>query len=419
MAVQIRSYISNLYGFYYISYMASIKRHLEPALIETARSFPAIWITGPRQAGKTTLAKTAFPEYAYVSFEDIDMRSFAKNDPRSFLRQFPDRVILDEVQKCPDILSYLQTHLDTLGGAGHFVLTGSHQFQLAASISQSLAGRVAIVNLLPFSLSELYGLAPSPVEQAAAGTDLLPASFSLETILFEGMYPAIHGKKMNAPKWLSSYYATYLERDVREVTSVRDLHQFDTFVRLCAARTGSLINYSDIASNCGASLATVKSWLSILELSGIIMLVRPSFGNFSKRLIKQPKLHFLDSGLLCHLLRISDPTQLAFHPLKGRIFESFIVSEIIKSYYNAQRETPLSFWRDSKGREIDALLDMGAWQLPIEIKASETINEAFFDALRWWLALPENGTKRGIIIYGGQENQVRGDIAVRSWRQAL
>ena len=276
--------------------------------------------------------------------------SFATSDPRAFLRRFPDKAILDEVQKCPVILSYLQTHLDTLGGSGHFVLTGSHQFQLAASISQSLAGRVAIVNLLPFSLSELYGLTPSPIDSTAAGIDMLPSRYSLEKILFEGMYPAIHGRKTDAAQWLSSYYATYLERDVREVTSVRDLHQFDTFVRLCAARTGSLINFSDIADNCGASMAKIKSWLSILELSGIIKLVRPYFVNFSKRLVKQPKLYFLDTGLLCHLLRISDESQLAFHPLKGRIFETFIVAEIIKSYCNAQAEPPLYFWRDHKGR---------------------------------------------------------------------
>jgi predicted AAA+ superfamily ATPase len=399
--------------------MALIKRCLEASLAKTAGTFPAVWISGPRQSGKTTLAKTVFPGYAYVSFEDIDMRSFAKNDPRAFIRQFPDRVILDEVQKCPDILSYLQTHLDSLGGAGHFVLTGSHQFQLAASISQSLAGRVAIINLLPFSLSELYDLVPVPIESSATGSGMLPPGVSLETILFQGMYPAIHGKGADVAQWLSSYYATYLERDVREIANIPDLHQFDTFVRLCAARTGSLVNFSDIAGNCGASLPKIKSWLSILELSGIIRLVRPYHANFSKRLVKQPKIYFLDTGLLCHLLRISDASQLAFHPQKGRIFETFIVSEIIKSYYNRQAEPPLYFWRDHKGREIDALLDRGTWQLPIEIKASETINESFFETPRWWLNLPGNQAKKGLIVYGGKDNQYREPIAVRSWRQGL
>ncbi|MBN1130685.1 MAG: ATP-binding protein [Chitinispirillaceae bacterium] len=400
--------------------MNAIKRHVENRLGKTARSFPALWITGPRQAGKTTLAKRVFGSYTYVSFEDMDMRSFAKKDPRAFLRQFSDRVILDEVQKCPDILSYLQTHIDELGGSGHYVLTGSHQFQLAASISQSLAGRVAIVNLLPFSLSERYGLTPVPVDSTgSAGGGMLPAGHTLEKILFQGMYPAIHSRKIDATAWLSSYYATYLERDVREVTSVHNLHQFDTFVRLCAARTGNMVNFTEISSSCGASLPTIKSWLSILEMSGIIKLVQPYFVNFSKRLVKTPKLYFLDTGLLCYLLRIADESQLAFHSLKGRIFESFIVSEVIKSFCNALAEPPVYFWRDSKGREIDLLLDLGRYLWPVEIKASETVSDSFFDTLNWWFDLPGNRAKNGTVVYGGKGSQRRGAINVRSWRQGF
>jgi len=400
--------------------MAIIQRRLESILVKTSRSFPALWITGPRQSGKTTLAKHAFSGYAYLSFEDMDVRSFAKNDPRAFLRQFPDRAIFDEVQKCPDILPYLQTHIDGLGGSGHYVLTGSHQFQLAASISQSLAGRVAIANLLPFSSAELFGLTSVPVDAAPSPRAVtLPARYSMEKILFQGMYPAVHARAADATTWLSSYYATYLERDVREVTNVHNLHQFDTFVRLCAARTGAMINFTDISSGCGASVPTVKSWLSILEMSGIVRLVQPYFVNFSKRLVKQPKLYFLDTGLLCYLLRITDESQLAFHPLKGRIFESFIVSEIIKSFCNALAEPPLYFWRDSKGREIDALLDFGRYQWPIEIKASETINDSFFDTLHWWLKLPGNKAKNGTVVYGGNAGQRRDAITVRSWRQSF
>lgn len=394
------------------------ERHLGIHLARLIKQFPAIWLTGPRQSGKTTLVKSIYKNYRYVSFEDIDMRNFARNDPRGFLRQFSNKVILDEVQKCPDILSYLQTHMDEQGKPGQYVLTGSHQFQLARNISQSLAGRVAVVTLLPFSTSERYDLSSSAIDGVKAAKNfLLPRRYDVENILFKGMYPAIHDRKADPASWLSSYYSTYLERDVREITSVHNQHQFDTFVRLCAARSGSILNYSGISNECGASVPTVKGWLSILQLSGLVKLIPPYFQNYSKRLIKSPKLYFLDSGLLCYLLRITSAEQLSFHPLKGPIFETFIVSEIIKSFYHKNMEPPVYFWRDNKGREIDLLLDFGTTQWPVEIKVSETVNPAFFKTILWWLNLPGNKNEHGSVIYGGHEDQNREPVNVRSWRR--
>jgi len=346
------------------------------------------------------------------------MRSFAQSDPRGFLRQYSGKVILDEVQRCPDLLSYLQTHLDQLGKMGQFILTGSHQFQLAQGISQSLAGRVAVVTLLPLSLSELYDLPRSPLDNPSASDGgIVPKSQSIEKVLYRGMYPAIHSRSANPTAWLSSYYATYVERDVRQITSVHSIKQFDTFVRLAAARSAQITNLTDISNGCGVSVPTVRAWLSILELSGLVKLIPPYFVNHSKRLVKSPKLYFLDSGLLCYLLRVTNEQQLSFHPLKGQIFETFIVSELMKAYANGGEEPPLYFWRDNKDREIDILVDHGSYQWPVEIKFAETFDDSFAKTMGWWLGLPGNAAKNGTVIYGGDKDQSRGNIRVRSWRR--
>ena len=394
------------------------KRHLETHLAELIKSFPALWLSGPRQSGKTTLIQKTFPDYQYVSLEDLDQRHFAIEDPRGFLRQYPKKVILDEIQKAPQLLSYLQTHIDKNYENGQFILTSSHQFQMAQNISQSLAGRVAIVYLHPFSLSELFECPPSKIDDIqSCESNFLPSSVTLEKTLYRGLFPAVHDRKSHPTTWYSSYYATYLERDVREITNIQNLQTFDTFVRLCAARSGYTINFSELSNSCGMSVPALKSWVSILELSGIIKMVYPYFKNYSKRLIKTPKLYFLDSGLLCYLLRIADPEQLIFHPLKGNIFESFIVSELIKSFCHRGLEAPIYYWRDNKGREIDIIIDLGHTQWPVEIKLSETIHSSFFNVITWWLDLPANPATKGTVIYGGETDQARRPINIRSWRR--
>jgi predicted AAA+ superfamily ATPase len=394
-----------------------IPRTLEPHIAALAESFPAVWLMGPRQSGKTTLARKLFPRWEYISFEDLDNRAFATQDPRGFLRQHPSRVILDEAQKSPELLSYLQTHMDASGKPGQFVLTGSRQFSLASLIGQSLAGRVGLAHLYPFTLGELHKKPPLPIEkQNLLASSFIPASLTLEECLFKGFYPAVHDRKAPPSAWYGSYYATYVERDVREMTGVKDLAVFDTFVRLCAARSGAILNHSELANAAGVALPTVKSWLGILSQSGIIALVQPHGNNFSKRLIKAPKLYFLDTGLLCYLLRITDPGQIPRHPLKGALFETCIASEIMKHFWHRGLEPPIYFWRDHAGREIDLLVDLGTAQWPVEIKSAETFRPEFADTLRWWLALPGNNNKHGTVIFAGEKAQTHDDVTVRPWR---
>jgi hypothetical protein len=403
--------------FWFVEYK---KRQIENLFAGLSSSFPAIWLTGPRQSGKTTLARSVYADFTYVSFEDLDMRHFGRSDPRGFLRQFPGKVILDEAQKCPELIPYLQTHMDEKGTNGQYILTGSHQFELARTIGQSLAGRAAVVTLLPFSLSELFATPGYPLDAAGSSPVGVPTvGDPLETVLYRGMYPAVHDRGADPAVWFASYHATYIERDVRDISGVSDVALFDTFVRLCAARSGCLVNYSDLGTATGVSLPTAKSWLSILELSGIVKLVRPYHNNLSKRLVKSPKLYFLDCGYLSYLLRITDPAQLAFHPLKGQLFETFMVSEIIKSFYHRLREPPLYFWRDNGDHEIDVLLDLGSGPVPVEIKLSETISPSMAKTIRWWQALREQHPATGTVIYGGKDTQTMNNILYRSWQVPL
>ncbi len=358
-----------------------------------------------------------FPDYEYVSLEEPDQRTFALEDPRGFLAQFSNKVILDEVQHTPDLFSYIQAIVDVKDISGQFVLTGSQNFLLLQKVSQSLAGRCAVLHLLPFSLSEIRRRQPLPADSIGRR---LPKknrylNENLATILLKGFYPRIHDKELNPGDWLGNYYQTYIERDVRDILNVGDLETFSRFVRLCAGRNGQLLNLSSLANDCGITHTTSKRWISILETSFIIFLLRPHFKNFSKRLIKSPKLYFLDTGLLSYLLKIRSAEGLRIHAQYGSIFESFVISELLKNYLNRGVEHPIYFWRDSTGNEIDILIDQGDELIPLEIKAGQTINPDFFKGIRFWKKLANDSDHPAALVYGGDRSQIRSGIHVYPW----
>ena len=392
-------------------------RTLKKKLIEASKHYPVVTLTGPRQSGKTTLVRMAFPDYEYVSLEEPDQRTFALEDPRGFLSQFSDKVILDEVQHTPDLFSYIQTIVDIKDISGQFVLTGSQNFLLLQKVSQSLAGRCAILHLLPFSLSEIRQRHPLSIDSVG---QRLPKKNryldeDLATILLQGFYPRIHDKGLNPGDWLGNYYQTYIERDVRDILNVGDLETFSRFVRLCAGRNGQLLNLSSLANDCGVTHTTSKRWISILETSFIVFLLRPHFKNFSKRLIKSPKLYFLDTGLLSYLLKIRSADDLRIHAQYGSIFESFVISELLKNYLNRGVEHPIYFWRDSTGNEIDILIDQRDKLIPLEIKAGQTINPDFFKGIRFWKKLATASDHPAAVVYGGDRSQIRSGIHVVPW----
>ena len=393
-----------------------IKRNLSKKLHESAGKYPVVFINGPRQSGKTTLVKMSFPKYRYVSLEDIDVRDFAKDDPRGFLATYDHNIIFDEIQRAPELLSYLQTEIDRDDTPGRFILTGSQQFVLLEKIGQTLAGRVALLHLLPFSLSELVGskpIDPYKFEDIKKSKKVPP--YPLEVILHQGLYPRIYDKKLIARQWLGDYYRTYVERDVRDVLKIGNLDTFQRFVRLCAGRSGQLLNLSSLANDCGITHPTARQWISVLQASFIITLIQPHHANFSKRLIKSPKLYFLDPGLLCFLLRIREPEELKTHAMRGAIFEGFVISELYKAFANIGEEPPLYFWRDRTGHEIDLIIDMGQKLFPVEIKSSYTIASDFFDGIKYWLSLKGNIQKTGALVYAGNEHYKREGMSVKAW----
>lgn len=393
-----------------------IKRTLTRSLLESARNNPVVFITGPRQSGKTTLATMSFPKYRYVSLEDLDQRQFAAEDPRGFLETYNGFVILDEIQRVPELLSYIQTEVDRDDTAGRFILTGSQQLLLMQKVGQTLAGRAALHQLLPFSLSELIGAPPiDPFRIDEMNKAGKKPAYSLEQILHQGLYPRIYDKNLPAHKWLGDYYRMYVERDVRDVLKIGNLDAFQKFVRLCAGRCSQLLNLSSLANDCGITHPTAKQWISVLQASFIVTLISPHHANFSKRMIKSPKLYFLDTGLLCYLLRIRDSEDLKTHAMRGAIFESFTVSEIHKSFAHIGEEPPLYFWRDRTGHEVDLIIDLGQKVIPVEMKSSRTIASDFFNGLRYWLSLKGNTQTSGVLIYGGEERSKRDDISVKPW----
>lgn len=389
-----------------------LERTLQPHLAEKATKYPAVFLTGPRQSGKTTLARATFPDFAYVSLEDLQNRRDARDDPRGFLRRFSDGgAIFDEVQQTPDLFSYLQPLVDE--GAGPFVLTGSQHFLLSERISQSLAGRAAILELLPFSMAELLGRparGPEELEEAREGRR---PELDLDELLFRGLYPRIHDRDLDPATWLDGYLRTYVERDVRLLTNIGDLDAFHRFVLLCAGRSGQLVNYSSLASDAGVSQPTAKRWISVLRESYVVDLVQPHFENFNKRVVKTPKLYLVDSGLMCHLLGLRRAADLRAHPLRGAIFETFVMSELRKLFLHHAERARLFFWRDAGGREVDALVDLGIRRIPVEMKAGETLGGDAFKGLHFYSELA--GEPGGVVVHGGSASYPRGDHLVRAW----
>jgi predicted AAA+ superfamily ATPase len=379
-----------------------LARDAEKTLIRLAKSFPIVAITGPRQAGKTTLAKAVFKGKPYVSLENPDEREFAQNDPKRFLARFPNGAVLDEVQRCPSLLSWLQGLVDERGGMGDFVLTGSAKFDLIEGITQTLAGRVGRVELLPLSSRELKA------------ANQLPNSLS--QMLIQGGYPALYDRKIITQDWFSNYVATYVERDVRQLISVRNLSQFQTFLKMCASRTGQLINLTSLGADCGISAVTAKQWLSVLETSYIVTLLRPHHSNFGKRLVKTPKIYFLDSGLAAWLMGIRSAETLETHAARGALFESWVVSELYKKRLNAGLPIDLFFWRDNTGNEVDLIVENEKGLQPIEIKSGSTYASDWSQGLKKWQALAQNSSLEPAILYGGESTFEREGLKVWGWR---
>ena len=379
-----------------------IPRQATPVLQKLALGYPILAITGPRQAGKTTLAQTTFPDKRYLSLEDPDQRAFAEEDPRAFLARLPQGAILDEAQRCPALFSYLQTRVDAERKMGQFVLTGSQQFGLLSNITQSLAGRVGMVQLLPFSLQEMQR------------GEL--AIHDLDDLMWRGMYPPVHDRQLAPEQWFANYLVTYVERDVRQLIEVQNLSLFQRFIKLCAARCGQLLNLSSLASDCGVSHNTVRAWISVLEASYVVFLLQPHHQNFGKRLVKTPKLYFVDTGLAAFLLGIRDPQHLSIHSARGALFENFVIGELLKRRYNQGLPSNLFFWRNNAGDEVDLVIEQGEQLIPVEIKSGQTFSSDFLAGLHKWMRLAGETCLAPRLVYGGDENMTRSDVLVQSWK---
>ena len=380
-----------------------IARHLMSTLQSRAAQYPVVTLTGPRQSGKTTLCRTTFPEKPYSNLERPDIRNFAQHDPAGFLAQFPEGAILDEIQRVPELLSWIQVRVDEHKTPGEFILTGSHQFELNRHISQSLAGRTALLKLLPLSVAELY--------DAGQPTDV-------DHLLHAGGYPRIHANHLDPAVMLGDYFATYVERDLRELIQLRHIREFENFVRLAAGRVGQLLNLHSLAADVGVSSLTAKNWLTLLEASYIVFLLPPWFANIGKRLIKSPKLYFYDVGLASWLIGITQESHLKAHPLRGSLFENLVVLEMLKARINAGLQTNLHFYRDSSGLEVDVLLEAGNMITLFEIKSSQTINQEYFAQLNKVAAIFGERVTKKIVLYGGHEQQKRSNAEVVSYLYA-
>ncbi|OGN63042.1 MAG: hypothetical protein A3F09_01450 [Chlamydiae bacterium RIFCSPHIGHO2_12_FULL_49_11] len=388
-------------------------RHLTKYILKYAKEYPILALVGPRQSGKTTLVKSLFPSYKYVSLENITTRKVASEDPRGFLQTYGSFLILDEVQNVPEIFSALQQLVDEDQTPAQYILTGSSQFLLIENITQSLAGRIVTFKLFPFSFSEICRY-----EQEKSGDEIfrvmhpdrIPVSQEeLFQFLLKGSYPRIYDKNIEGQKWYENYILTYVERDIRILLNVRNLRVFEHFLLLCASRSGQLVDYNDLSNALGIAVSTVKEWISILETSGIIFILSPFFNNFSKRVTKTPKLYFIDTGILCHLLSIQTVDHLKTHPLLGWIFETFIISECYKRFCNLGVSPPLYFYRDSAQNEIDLLIYNGICGFPVEIKLSQSFHFDYRKSIEQWMNLPNNPADKGLIVYCGEDIVQKGE----------
>jgi predicted AAA+ superfamily ATPase len=378
-----------------------IRRAIQDKIKQLTGKFPVISVTGPRQSGKTTLIKSMFPDWRYESLEDPDTRLFAITDPRKFL-EGEKKIIIDEIQRVPDLFSYIQSKADESNISGQFIISGSQSFLLNQHISQSLAGRVAILNLMPLSLSEL-------LEHGITVT-------RYEKLIYQGFYPRLYDRNIEPLDFFPNYIQTYLERDVRLLQNIHDLNIFVRFLKLCAGRTGQLLNLNSLANDCGISPNTAKSWVSVLEASYIIFLLQPHHENFNKRLVKMPKLYFTDTGLASSLLGIQSENQLNTHYLRGALFENFIISEFIKTRLNNGLRNNCFFWRDNKGAEIDCIIENFDRLTPVEIKSASTFSQDFFKNLNYWNKLSGNSSENSYVIYGGDSDRSTQEGTLLSWR---
>lgn len=382
-----------------------IQRAITEKVLELKDKYPVVSIVGPRQSGKTSLAKEIFPDYAYYNLENLDMLSLAQADPKRFLQiGSGTKMIIDEIQKFPDLLSYIQVEVDTKKIDGQFIITGSQNFAISAGISQSLAGRVANFTLLPLSYAELQ-------------TSRYASQFSqTKQSILRGFYPRPLVKSIAPSDFYRDYISTYVERDVRQIVNIGSLALFQKFLQLVAGRVGQLLNLSSLANDVGVTYKTIESWLSVLQASYIVYLLQPYHKNFGKRVIKSPKVYFYDVGLLCHLLRITSEQELGTHFAYGQIFENFVLIEQLKKSNNQRKNEQLYFWRDSSGSEVDIILDLGEKTRAIEVKSAQTFNTSMLTALSRWRKLDPTRNTLTTLVYSGEAEQLVNDHEIKNWQ---